>query len=71
MSGCWVIVVRWASHLLEELTRPAQSLEERVDVAARESGLAAALEARRAAVGKLMNELGSIVDRVYLRRARR
>ena len=61
MSG-WVAVIRWASHLLEELTRPAQSLEERVDAAARESGLAAALEARRAAVGKVTNELGSIMS---------
>ena len=61
MSG-WFVVVRWASHLLEELTRPAQSLEERVDAAARESGLAAALEAGRTAIGKVTNELGSIMS---------
>ena len=48
--------------MLEELTRPAQSLEERVDAAARESGLAAALEARRTAIGKVTNELGSIMS---------
>ena len=48
--------------MLEELTRPAQSLEERVDAAARESGLAAALEARRTAIGKVTNESSSMMD---------